>query len=187
MSAQTESLSRATNAHLMRSSFCGLSPRWCSQLLGVQWICRSGSPHHRAEMHYPSFSSRTAVGTRTAARSALNGYGPLAHYWATHGLVVIQPTHLSSKTLSTVLDPGDPEAALYRRSRAEDMTRTIDQLDLVQASVTEISGPWTSPDRRRRSMGGDTASPLLGMRPTDPRPASEVDPGDPRVTVTGAA
>ncbi len=28
------------------------------------------------------------------------GYGPLAQAWAAQGLVVIQPTHLSSKTLS---------------------------------------------------------------------------------------
>ena len=31
--------------------------------------------------------------------SSLNGYAPLANYWAAHGFVVIQPTHLDSKTL----------------------------------------------------------------------------------------
>ena len=31
--------------------------------------------------------------------SSLNGYGPLANFWAAHGFVVIQPTHLSSKSL----------------------------------------------------------------------------------------
>lgn len=30
--------------------------------------------------------------------SSLNGYGPLVNFWAAHGFVVIQPTHLSSKT-----------------------------------------------------------------------------------------
>lgn len=38
--------------------------------------------------------------------SSLDGYAPLAHYWAAQGFVVIQPTHLSSTTLS--LDPGTP-------------------------------------------------------------------------------
>jgi predicted dienelactone hydrolase len=38
--------------------------------------------------------------------SSLNGYGPLANFWATHGFTVIQPTHLSSKSLS--LDPKTP-------------------------------------------------------------------------------
>ena len=27
--------------------------------------------------------------------SSLNGYAPLANFWAAHGFVVIQPTHLS--------------------------------------------------------------------------------------------
>ncbi len=40
--------------------------------------------------------------------SSLNGYGPLADFWAAHGFVVIQPTHLSSRTLS--LDPKTPGA-----------------------------------------------------------------------------
>lgn len=42
--------------------------------------------------------------------SSMNGYGPLAHFWAAHGFVVIQPTHLSSKTLSHIVgsDPGAP-------------------------------------------------------------------------------
>ena len=32
--------------------------------------------------------------------SSLNGYAPLASFWAAHGFVVIQPTHLDSATLS---------------------------------------------------------------------------------------
>ncbi|TNH28228.1 hypothetical protein FHG89_15705 [Micromonospora orduensis] len=59
--------------------------------------------------------------------SSLNGYGPLANHWAARGFVVIQPTHLDSKTLS--LDSADPEAPLHWRSRAEDMTRILDHLD----------------------------------------------------------
>src|ERR1700679_3805973 len=51
--------------------------------------------------------------------SSLNGYGPLANFWAAHGFVVIHPTHLSSKSLS--LDPKTPGAPLFWRSRAEDM------------------------------------------------------------------
>lgn len=36
--------------------------------------------------------------------SSLDGYGPLADFWAAHGFVVIQPTHLDSRTLA--LPPG---------------------------------------------------------------------------------
>jgi len=113
--------------------------------------------------------------------SSLNGYGPLANFWAAHGFVVIQPTHLDSKTLR--LDPDDPEAPLYWRSRAEDMKRILDQLDLIEASVPEISGRL---DRRRiavagHSLGGLTAGMLLGERVTDPTDGSDVDLADSRI------
>jgi predicted dienelactone hydrolase len=41
--------------------------------------------------------------------SSLNGYAPLANYWAAHGFAVIQPTHLDSKTL-VLREADDPEA-----------------------------------------------------------------------------
>ncbi len=115
--------------------------------------------------------------------SSLNGYAPLANFWAAHGFVVIQPTHLSSKTLS--LNPDHPEAPLYWRSRAEDMSRILDQLDLIEAAVPEISGRL---DRTRiaaagHSMGGHTASLLLGARLTDPHDGTEVHLADPRIKV----
>lgn len=113
--------------------------------------------------------------------SSLNGYAPLANYWAAHGFVVIQPTHLNSRTLS--LDPDDPEAPLYWRSRGEDMKRILDQLDQIEATVGQLHGRL---DRNRvavagHSMGGHTASLLLGARLTDPRDGTEVDLSEPRI------
>lgn len=68
--------------------------------------------------------------------SSLNGYGPLAHFWAAHGFVVIQPTHLSSKTLGLGLEiPGAPA---FWSSRADDMTHILDRLDIVEASVPSL-------------------------------------------------
>ncbi|MFJ2191150.1 alpha/beta hydrolase family protein [Kitasatospora sp. NPDC087861] len=114
--------------------------------------------------------------------SSLNGYAPLADYWAAHGFVVIQPTHLSSRTLS--LDPDHPEAPLYWRSRAEDMKRILDRLDAIEAAVPQLSGRL---DHNRiavagHSMGGHTASLLLGARLTDPRTGTQVDLADSRIT-----
>jgi pimeloyl-ACP methyl ester carboxylesterase len=113
--------------------------------------------------------------------SSLNGYAPLANFWAAHGFVVIQPTHLSSKSLS--LDPKTPGAPLFWRSRVEDMKHILDQLDDLEASLPEIKGRL---DRSRiavagHSMGGHTASMLLGARLTDPEDGTIVDVIEPRI------
>ncbi|MEV7341535.1 chlorophyllase [Streptomyces sp. NPDC093544] len=113
--------------------------------------------------------------------SSLNGYAPLANFWAAHGFVVIQPTHLSSRTLS--LDPETPGAPLYWRSRAEDMKRVLDLLDVIEAAVPQLAGRL---DHSKiavagHSMGGHTASLLLGARLTDPDDGTVVDLADPRI------
>ncbi|MFI1487846.1 alpha/beta hydrolase family protein [Streptomyces sp. NPDC020747] len=113
--------------------------------------------------------------------SSLNGYAPLANFWAAHGFVVIQPTHLSSRTLS--LDPSTPGAPLHWRSRAEDMTRILDQLDVIEAAVPQFLGRLDH-DKvavAGHSMGGHTASLLLGARLTDPDDGTEVDLVEPRI------
>lgn len=113
--------------------------------------------------------------------SSLDGYAPLANAYARRGFVVVQPTHLSSATLS--LDPADPEAPLYWRSRALDMSRILDHLDAIEASVPQLRGRL-DPTRVAvvgHSMGGHTASLLLGARLTDPRDGSVVDLAEPRI------
>ncbi|KOT51957.1 MULTISPECIES: alpha/beta hydrolase family protein [Streptomyces] len=113
--------------------------------------------------------------------SSLNGYAPLANFWAAHGFVVIQPTHLSSRTLTLPADT--PGAPMYWRSRAEDMTHVLDQLAEVETAVPQLAGRL---DRSRvavagHSMGGHTASLLLGARLTDPDDGTEVDLTEPRI------
>ncbi|MFE9680293.1 alpha/beta hydrolase family protein [Streptomyces sp. NPDC006285] len=113
--------------------------------------------------------------------SSLNGYAPLAHYWAAHGFVVVQPTHLSSSTLNLPADT--PGAPLHWRSRAEDLRFVLDRLDAIEAAVPQLLGRL---DRSRvavagHSMGGHTASLLLGARLTDPDDGTEVDLADPRI------
>src|SRR2546423_1983897 len=114
--------------------------------------------------------------------SSLNGYAPLANYWAAHGFVVIQPTHLDSATLG-LRDADDTEAPLYWRSRAMDMTHILDQLDEIEAAVPQLLGRV---DRSKvavvgHSMGGHTASLLLGARLTDPHDGTEVNLTEPRI------
>ncbi|WP_394830153.1 alpha/beta fold hydrolase [Pendulispora rubella] len=112
--------------------------------------------------------------------SSLNGYAPLAHYWAAHGFVVIQPTHLDSKTLP-FRGSDHPDAPLFWRSRVEDMTRILDRLDAIEGAVAGLAGRL---DRDKvavagHSMGGHTASLLLGARHKDRH--EEVNLAEPRI------
>lgn len=95
--------------------------------------------------------------------SSLNGYAPLANHWAEQGFVVLQPTHLSSRTLNLPADT--PGAPMFWKERAEDMSRVIDRLDEIEKAVPQLQNRL---DRTRiavagHSMGGHTASLLLGM------------------------
>lgn len=115
--------------------------------------------------------------------SSLYGYAPLVDYFAAHGFVVIQPTHLDSATLG-LRDADHPEAPIYWRSRVEDMTFVLDHLDDIEAAVPHLAGRL---DRDKvavvgHSMGGHTASLLLGARCEDPHDGSPVDLLEPRIT-----
>ncbi|MEV6772429.1 chlorophyllase [Nocardia sp. NPDC051030] len=113
--------------------------------------------------------------------SSLNGYAPLVNFWAAHGFAVIQPTHLDSMTL--IRNPVDPQGIPAWRSRAEDMTRILDQLDAIEAAVPQLLGRLAR-DKvavAGHSMGGHTASLLLGARLTDPRDGTEVDLAEARI------
>lgn len=113
--------------------------------------------------------------------SSLNGYGPHANFWATHDFVVIQPTHLSSKSLS--LPPTTQGAPLFWRSRVEDMSFIIDHLDAIESQVPTLQGRL---DRSRiavagHSLGGQTATILLGATLTDPDSGEIYSLRDPRI------
>ncbi|OLT38448.1 chlorophyllase [Actinomadura sp. CNU-125] len=111
--------------------------------------------------------------------SNLDGYAPLTDYWAAHGFVVIQATHLDSRRLS-----GPAHDPQVWRFRVEDMKRVLDGLDVLEASVPGLTG---RPDRGRvaaagHSFGGQTAAILLGLRVTDPQTGVAEDLSDTRVT-----
>ena len=94
----------------------------------------------------------------TSYRSA----GPLVEFWASHGFVVIQPTHLTSRSL--LLDPSTPGAPAFEESRVTDMKQILDQLDVIEDAVPQIAGRL---DQSRiavagHSFGGQTAGMLLG-------------------------
>ncbi|MFF2812611.1 alpha/beta hydrolase family protein [Streptomyces sp. NPDC058000] len=113
---------------------------------------------------------------------SMDGYAPLADHWAAHGFVVIQPTHLDSRTLGIPAE--DPRTPRIWRFRIEDLTRALDELDVLEASVPGLAGRL---DRDRiavagHSWGAQTASTLLGARVLDSDGTPGEDMSDPRVT-----
>ncbi|MFI0353415.1 alpha/beta hydrolase family protein [Actinomadura sp. 9N407] len=112
---------------------------------------------------------------------SMKGYAPLADFWAAHGFVVLQPTHLDSRTLGLL--PEDPRTPRIWRIRIEDLTRVLDGLDVLEAAVPGLAGRL---DRSRiavagHSWGAQTASTLLGARVLDSDGVPGEDMSDPRV------
>jgi fermentation-respiration switch protein FrsA (DUF1100 family) len=114
--------------------------------------------------------------------SSMDGYAPLADFWAARGFVVMQPTHLDSRTLGIAAD--DPRTPRIWRFRIEDLTRVLDELDLLEAAVPGLAGRM---DRGRilaagHSWGATSASALLGARVLDGKGEPGEDMSDPRIT-----
>lgn len=112
---------------------------------------------------------------------SLYAYGPLADYWAAHGFVVIQPTHLDSRTLG--LSPDDPRRPNFWRFREQDLLAVLDGLDRIEDEAPMIRGRL---DRSRiavagHSWGGQTAGTLLGATHPDPDNGSVVNMQDARI------
>jgi predicted dienelactone hydrolase len=95
---------------------------------------------------------------------SMDAYAPLVDFWASRGFVVIQPTHLDSRTLG--LTPADPRFSDIWRIRVQDLKHVLDALDLLEAAVPGLRGR-TDRDRiavAGHSWGGQSASMLLGAR-----------------------
>ncbi|MFS0694160.1 alpha/beta hydrolase family protein [Streptomyces nitrosporeus] len=113
--------------------------------------------------------------------SSMNGYGPLVDHWAARGFVVLQPTHLDSRTLGIPAE--DPRTPRIWRFRVEDLGRVLDGLDVLEAAVPGLAGRV---DRARvavagHSWGAQTAGTLLGARVLDADGVPGEDMSDPRV------
>jgi len=82
------------------------------------------------------------------------------------------------------LTSDDPQTPRIWRFRIEDLTRILDELDLIEASVPGLGGRL---DRSRmaatgHSWGATTASALLGAQVFDPDGSVGEDMSDSRVT-----
>ena len=114
--------------------------------------------------------------------SSFRGYGPLVDFWAAHGFVVIQPTHLDFVGYG-LRETDLRDAPVFWRDRPVDMHVVLDHLDDIEAAVPGLAGRI---DRDRiaaagHSLGGATVSMLLGMQVLDPDDEREKDLSDPRI------
>jgi Chlorophyllase enzyme len=113
---------------------------------------------------------------------SMDGYAPLAEFWAEQGFVVVQPTHLDSQVYGIV--PGDPRTPEIWRFRIQDLKSALDGLDVIEEAVPGLSGRV---DRSRiavagHSWGATTASALIGARVIDADGNTDEDFADPRIT-----
>lgn len=111
---------------------------------------------------------------------SLHGYGPLVTFYAGHGFVVLQPTHLNTKTLAIQHKEGHE---LGWDSRPSDMAQILDELDTIEATVPTLKGRL---DKNKiavvgHSFGGLTASILLGASNMKPGGGSQLNARDPRI------
>ncbi|MFG2297754.1 alpha/beta hydrolase family protein [Streptomyces sp. NPDC048603] len=95
---------------------------------------------------------------------SMDGYAPLADHWAAHGFVVVQPTHLDSRTLGIPAE--DPRTPRIWRHRIEDITCVLDGLGALEAAVPGLAGrvDHDSVAVAGHSWGAQTVSALLGAR-----------------------
>lgn len=112
---------------------------------------------------------------------SMSSYGPLVDHWAAHGLVVVQPTFLDSRSLD--LSQDDPRQPDIWRIRVDDVVRVLDHLDEILGAVPGLAD---RADRDRvavagHSWGGQTVSMLLGARVLDDDGAPGASRRDPRV------
>jgi predicted dienelactone hydrolase len=113
--------------------------------------------------------------------SSLEGSAPLADYWAASGFVVIQPTHLDSRTLG--LSPDDARTQTIWRSRIGDLRLVIDSLEEIAGAVPGLAGR-IDPEKLAvagHSWGATSASALIGARIIDADGNADEDFSDPRV------
>ena len=86
----------------------------------VAGISMGVMPAWRVAQVVPGFRACIAM----AGAEALDAYAPLADHWAANGFVVVQPTHLDSRTLAIPQD--DPRTPHIWRHRIADLVRALD-------------------------------------------------------------
>lgn len=98
--------------------------------------------------------------------SSLHGYAPIVEFFASQGFVVVQPTHLNSKSLAL---PIGPEGVTFWKSRPKDIQFILDNLEdiLLQVPGVRERANLENVAAVGHSLGGHTVAMLAGMEVTD--------------------
>ena len=112
------------------------------------------------------------------AQYSKDDYLPLTEYWASHGYVVIQATHIESLALG--LPRNDPRIQDAWKTRVLDLRQALDSLAEIEKQAPVLKGRM---DRKRvlaagHSFGGHTTAVLIGAKTPE---MPEKDLSDPRV------
>ncbi|KAK6333422.1 hypothetical protein TWF718_011235 [Orbilia javanica] len=105
--------------------------------------------------------------------SSLEGYAPLAEFYAAHGFAVLQPTHLRSGFLGMSL-PWPKGNEMWWKGGAEDMVQILDSLEIIESTVPGLKDrlDYSKISVVGHSAGSFTVYGLLGVSNTDPRDSS---------------
>ena len=112
--------------------------------------------------------------------SSLDGYAPLAEFYASHGFVVLLPTLLGSSYLGLNDSTGHE---LFWDQRPKDISRVIDKLEAIESAIPSLHGRLDTDKivAVGHSFGGQGTSFLLGATNTDPRTNVTTDLKDERI------
>ena len=102
-------------------------------------------------------------------------YKGFTDFWASHGYVVIQPTHMDSRSLGFETKR-DNLREMYSQmlyvtdTRRQDMSFILDSLDLIQTMVPDLQGKMDTSKlvAAGHSMGAATAMLVSGMKLVNP-------------------
>ncbi len=106
-------------------------------------------------------------------------YKGFTDYWASHGYVVIQPTHMDSTSLGfetkTNLREFYTQMLIVTDTRRQDMSFVLDSLDLIQELVPDLKGKLDTSTlvAAGHSMGAATAMLVSGMKLVNPMNGAE--------------
>lgn len=104
-------------------------------------------------------------------RCSRDRYAEFSAHWASHGYIVIQPAHMDSSSLPPPKMRGMQMMDESVRTRRLDMRFILDNFDVIQVLVPELSGKLDAEHvaASGHSMGGGTAMGVTGLVMEDRR------------------